>query len=167
MGVIDFLIMKFVIIIAVALVGARTAQAMSVVTEPAPTPPGDVTETNHIFTTEVEEPHGWFTDEPDHTDYPDWSTDEPDHTDYPGWFTDEPDYFTDDPDWFTDEPDWFTDEPDWITDEPEPEEHVSLECMVFPALRVMKTEMMTEAQLIRTAPAQVVKQVVMRRLGAL
>merc|ERR1712212_49128 len=146
MGVIDFLIMKFVIIIAVALVGARTAQAMSVVTEPAPTPPGDVTETNHIFTTEVEEPHGWFTDEPDHTDYPDWSTDEPDHTDYPGWFTDEPDYFTDEPDWatehpdhsdypgwftdepdyFTDEPDWFTDEPDWITDEPEPAEHVSL-----------------------------------------
>merc|ERR1712168_961567 len=65
---------------------------------------------------------------------------------------------------------WFTDEPDWFTDEP----HVDPErprfrpaCLAIPALRALKTEIITEADLLRTAPPKVVKSVIIRRLRSL
>ena len=88
-------------------------------------------------------------------------------------FPDEPDYFTPhpEPDWFTDEPDYFTDEPDqWTTDSPIGPPHPEVPdmgCMILPVLRVMMTEVATDARLIRSAPARVVKFVVMRRMKAL
>merc|ERR1712198_65756 len=107
-----------------------------------------------------------------HTDEPDYfhtHTDEPDyfHTDEPDYFhTDEPDYVTDDYNWWTEEPDWFTDEPDYVTGAPEPE-GPGIGCLAIPFLRVMKTEVLTEARLIRAAPAYAVKGVAIRRVKAL
>merc|ERR1712179_170016 len=100
-------------------------------------------------------------------------TDEPDYfTDYPDYHTEGPDYYhTDEPDYFTDEPDYFTDEPDqWTTDSPIGPPHPEVPdmgCMILPVLRVMMTEVATDARLIRSAPARVVKFVVMRRMKAL
>ena len=111
---------------------------------------------------------------PDHTDFPDYVTDYftegPDYVvDY---FTDEPDYGTDEPDWATEEPDWWTEEPDWFTEEPDyvteaPEtDGPGIGCLIIPFLRVLKTEMMTEARLIRVAPPTAVKAIVVRSFAS-
>merc|ERR1719290_12897 len=117
--------------------------------------------------------HDFTTEHPDnfHTDAP--MTEGPDYdyfTDHPDYHTDEPDYFTDEPDYFTDGPDYFTDEPDqWTTESPIGPPHPEVPemgCVILPVLRVMMTEVATDARLIRSAPARVVKFVVMRRMKA-
>jgi len=80
------------------------------------------------------------------------------------------DYFTDEPEWVTPEEGMFSEEPNWFTTEmpeiEEPEESFEPACVAIPILKVIKTEVLTEARLIKTAPAKVVKGVILRRLKA-